>query len=159
MFTSPRQQTCSRKQHEVLDVIHLLALVTRFCFCSPLRLYHLRSLVLTAGRDSAPTTASSPSIAGQKTQRIDFSCYPSAVFVRTQSDRWRIDSTAEFTPQGCILYNRNHPLMVVWKVKVWQYYYVFFNCLSKALMWQNIGETSCTLQYSTYKKIFNLKLE
>jgi len=57
MFTSPRQQTCSSKQHEVLDLINLLALVTRFCFCSPLRLYHLRSLVLTAGRDSACTTA------------------------------------------------------------------------------------------------------
>jgi len=101
MFTSPRQQTCSRKQHEVLDVINLLALVTRFCFCSPLRLYHLRSLVLTAGRDSACTTALSHQLLVRKTT-MKFPFYSPAVSVRIQSDRWRIDSTAGFTPQGCI---------------------------------------------------------
>ena len=101
MFTSPRQQTCSRKQHEVLDLINLLALVTRFCFCSPLRLYHLRSLVLTAGRDSACTTALSHQLLVRKTT-MKFPFYSPAVSVRIQSDRWRIDSTAGFTPQGCI---------------------------------------------------------
>ena len=103
MFTiaSPRQQTCSRKQHEVLDVINLMALVTRFCFCSPLRLYHLRSLVLTAGRDSACTTALSHQLLVRNTT-MKFPFYSPAVSVRIQSDRWRIDSTAGFTPQGCI---------------------------------------------------------
>ena len=100
MFTSPRQQTCSRKQHEVLDLINLLALVTRFCFCSPLRLYHLRSLVLTAGRDSACTTALSHQLLVRNTT-MKFPFYSPAVSVRIQSDRWRIDSTAGFTPQGC----------------------------------------------------------
>ena len=101
MFTSPRQQTCSRKQHEVLDLINLLALVTRFCFCSPLRLYHLRSLVLTAGSDSACTTALSHQLLVRNTT-MKFPFYSPAVSVRIQSDRWRIDSTAGFTPQGCI---------------------------------------------------------
>ena len=101
MFASPRQQTCSRKQHEVLDLINLLALVTRFCFCSPLRLYHLCSLVLTAARDSACMTALSHQLLVRNTT-MKFPFYSPAVSVRIQSDRWRIDSTAGFTPQGCI---------------------------------------------------------
>ena len=44
--------------------------------------------------------------------------YSSAVSQQIQSDGWRIDLTAGFTPQGCNFYSHHHPLMVVWTVKV-----------------------------------------
>ena len=49
--------------------------------------------------------------------------------------------------------------MVVWKVKVWEFYFIVFNCLAKALMrhMNNVGETSRAsfVLPTTYKTLFS----
>ena len=112
MFISPHQQTCSRKHHEVLDLKNLLALVIRFCVCIALEASSSSFVSFDSWKRQRAHDSIIPISCWLAITTNRFLCYPSVVSVRTQSDRWRIDSTAGFTPQGCIfLYNRHHPLI------------------------------------------------
>ena len=102
MFISPHQQTCSRKHHEVLDLKNLLALVIRFCVCIALEASSSSFVSFDSWKRQCFHDSIIPISCWLENTMNRFSCYPSAVSIRTQSDRWRIDSTAGFTPQGCI---------------------------------------------------------
>ena len=160
MFITPHQQTCSRKHHEVLDLKNLLALVIRFCVCIALE----ASSSLFVSFDS------------WKRQRTHDSIIPISCWLGNTTNRFFMLSICGFRQDSVRqvenwLDSRIHTtglyFCTIATIPWWwselskyvSFYYMFFNCLSKALMLQNIGETSCALLFSTYKTFFNLKPE
>ena len=160
MFISPHQQTCSRKHHEVLDLKNLLALVIRFCVCIALE----------------ASSSSFVSFDSWKRQRAHDSIIPISCWLGNTTNRFFMLSICGFRQDSVRqvenwLDSRIHTTglyfctiaTIPWwwsgQSKCVSFYYMFFNCLPKALMLQNIGETSYALLFSTYKTFFNLKPE
>jgi hypothetical protein len=100
---------------------------------------------MTAGRDSRVwTTAFFLTSICWLELLMNVSRYPTAVFTQYSQSVWRINSTAGFTPQGCLIWTASTSPW--WWTEGLKFDIFYFNCLAKASMFSFfIGESSSAL--------------